>query len=66
VHELVDDGKDDQVPMLVVPLASVGRAREWFARHSGTAQPVTAEPCAPASRPVVGFNGQVAGRGNQM
>ncbi|MGW3103148.1 radical SAM protein [Streptomyces sp. NPDC001100] len=56
---------DDQVPMLVVPLASVGRAREWFARHPGTAQPVTAEPCALASWPVVGFNGQVTGCGNQ-
>ena len=56
---------DDQVPMLVVPLASVGRAREWFVNHPGMPQPVTAEPCSLAGWPVVGFNGQVTACGNQ-
>ncbi|WP_324606708.1 radical SAM protein [Kitasatospora azatica] len=56
---------DDRVPMLVVPLAPVGRAREWMGQQPQAAYPATAAPCSLACWPVIGFNGQVTSCGNQ-
>lgn len=56
----------DRVPMLVIPVAPVGRARQWMAGAPQAAHPmVTADPCQLAAWPVVGFNGQVTACGNQ-
>ncbi|MFC9328186.1 radical SAM protein [Kitasatospora sp. NPDC057015] len=56
---------DDRVPMLVVPLSPVGRAREWMETSPQAAYPATAAPCSLACWPVIGFNGQVTSCGNQ-
>ncbi|MET9416945.1 radical SAM protein [Streptomyces klenkii] len=55
----------DRVPMLVVPLVPMGRAREWMERRPLVAYPPTAAPCSLACWPVIGFNGQVIACGNQ-
>jgi pyruvate-formate lyase-activating enzyme len=58
---------DDRVPMLVTPLAPMGRAEQWYApgtsgaRH-GAALPA---PCSLSAWPVIGFNGLVTSCGNQ-
>jgi pyruvate-formate lyase-activating enzyme len=56
---------DDRVPMLVVPLAPVGRARDWMDHAPRLGYPATAAPCSLACWPVIGFNGQVTACGNQ-
>ena len=57
---------DDRVPMLVIPVAPVGRARQWMAGAPYAPHPaVAADPCQLAAWPVVGFNGQVTACGNQ-
>ena len=56
---------DDRVPMLVVPLAPVGRAREWMDEQPHASYPASAAPCSLSSWPVIGFNGQVTSCGSQ-
>lgn len=56
---------DDRVPMLVVPLASVGRARDWMDYSPHSAYPAQAAPCSLSAWPVIGFNGAVTSCGNQ-
>lgn len=56
---------DDRVPMLVVPLAPVGRAREWMEEAPHASYPASAAPCSLSSWPVIGFNGSVTSCGSQ-
>ncbi|MEI5097511.1 radical SAM protein [Streptomyces sp. PmtG] len=56
---------DDRVPMLVVPVSPIGRADAWLKYAPFAPSDGTAEPCAVAAWPVVGFNGQVTACGNQ-